>query len=114
MAKVEIVQLGPPLQDLNLKSVARTASRVQKHFQCVVGDPIPNIGPPNSHGEYKVAGLLTYLEQRRQISGAETQIGVIDGPVHDGYFSVVDAAANNIGVSITPIEPLLSKLNKSK
>lgn len=114
MPKIEIVQMGPPPDNLNLKGVVKTANRAQEYFNCVLGDPINTLGSPNTDGEYTVTQLATLLETRRRQNNAETEIGVIDAPLYDELFSGVDAASNNIVISITPVESLLSGINKSK
>jgi hypothetical protein len=96
MPKVEIVQMGPLPNDLNLSGVARAANKVQQHFQCVVGDPINHLGEPDEEGEYKVAELATLLETRRQQNAAEIEVGVIDAPLYEELFSGVDSESNNI------------------
>ena len=114
MPKVEIVQMGPLPHDLNLKAVAKTANRVQHHFQCVVGDPINNLGEPNAAGEYKLANLAVLLEGRRHQSGSEFEIGVTDSPLCEELFSGVDSESKNVVISLAPMEDLLPKINKSK
>lgn len=111
--KVEIVQMGPLPPALNLRRVARTANKVQEHFQLVVGDPINHLGQPNHDGEYKVADLALLLEMRRHQNSAEFEIGVTDSPLFWGLFSGVDSASNNIVISVAPVAALLSNVNKT-
>jgi hypothetical protein len=114
MPRVEIVQMGPPIHDLNLRGVARTANRVQNHFIFDVGDPINTIGEPcTNEGEYKAGDLAILLEKRRQ-DGAEFEVGITDVPLFDELFSGVDNASRNIVISLAPIESLLPRINKSK